>query len=38
VPFADAREQLLALTSHAREGFLVVPRVLDADFGPEPPA
>ena len=37
-PFADARERLLALTPHAREGFLVVPRVLDADFGPEPPA
>ena len=37
-PFADARERLLALTAHAREGFLVVPRVLDADFGPEPPA
>jgi len=37
-PCKDARELLLGLTSHAREGFLVVPRVLDADFGPEPPA
>lgn len=33
-PCADARERLLGLTDHAREGFLVVPRVLDADFGP----
>jgi aspartyl/glutamyl-tRNA(Asn/Gln) amidotransferase C subunit len=37
-PFPDARERLLALTPHAREGFLVVPRVMEADFGPEPPA
>jgi len=37
-PFADARTRLLGLTPHAREGFLVVPRVLEADFGPEPPA
>jgi aspartyl-tRNA(Asn)/glutamyl-tRNA(Gln) amidotransferase subunit C len=34
VPCADARERLLSLTAHAREGFLVVPRVLEADFGP----
>jgi len=33
-PFAQPRERLLSLTEHAREGFLVVPRVLDADFGP----
>jgi len=34
VPCAEARERLLSLTPHAREGFLVVPRVLEADFGP----
>ena len=38
VPFADARARLLGLASHVREGFLVVPRILDADFGPEEPA
>jgi aspartyl-tRNA(Asn)/glutamyl-tRNA(Gln) amidotransferase subunit C len=30
---ADARSTLLPLTAHAREGFYVVPRVLEADFG-----
>jgi aspartyl-tRNA(Asn)/glutamyl-tRNA(Gln) amidotransferase subunit C len=30
---ADPRGALLPLTGHAREGFFVVPRVLDADFG-----
>jgi aspartyl-tRNA(Asn)/glutamyl-tRNA(Gln) amidotransferase subunit C len=29
----DPRRTLLPLTLHAREGFYVVPRVLDADFG-----
>jgi aspartyl-tRNA(Asn)/glutamyl-tRNA(Gln) amidotransferase subunit C len=29
----DARASLLPLTRHAREGFYVVPRVLEADFG-----
>lgn len=40
VPFADPRTRLLGLAAHAREGFLVVPRVLEADFGPDeaPPA
>lgn len=33
-PFVDARTRLLGLAPHAREGFLVVPRVLEADFGP----
>ena len=28
-PFPDARAALLGLTEHAREGFLVVPRVLE---------
>ena len=32
-PFADPRRALLALTPAAREGFFVVPRVVDADFG-----
>ena len=36
VAFPDARQRLLALTTHAREGFLVVPRVLEADYGPDP--
>jgi len=36
-PFADPRTRLLGLTAHAREGFVVVPRVLDADFGPDEP-
>ena len=31
--FPDPRRHLLPLTIHAREGFFVVPRVLDADFG-----
>jgi aspartyl-tRNA(Asn)/glutamyl-tRNA(Gln) amidotransferase subunit C len=31
----DPRASILPLTEHAREGFYVVPRVLDADFGPE---
>jgi aspartyl-tRNA(Asn)/glutamyl-tRNA(Gln) amidotransferase subunit C len=34
----DARARLLGLAPHAREGFLVVPRVLNADFGPDEPA
>ena len=34
-PFPDPRGALLTLTAHAREGLYVVPRVLDADFGPE---
>lgn len=29
---ADERQALLRLTEHVREGFFVVPRVLDADF------
>lgn len=33
VAFPDPRRSLLPLTAHAREGFFVVPRVLDADFG-----
>lgn len=33
-PFADPRTRLLGLAPQAREGFLVVPRVLEADFGP----
>jgi aspartyl-tRNA(Asn)/glutamyl-tRNA(Gln) amidotransferase subunit C len=32
-PAPDPRRHLLPLTTHAREGFFVVPRVLDADFG-----
>jgi aspartyl-tRNA(Asn)/glutamyl-tRNA(Gln) amidotransferase subunit C len=36
-PFAQPRERLLAATEHAREGFLVVPRILEADFGPVEP-
>lgn len=28
-PFPDPRSTLVPLTSHAREGFFVVPRVLD---------
>jgi aspartyl-tRNA(Asn)/glutamyl-tRNA(Gln) amidotransferase subunit C len=31
--FPEPRRSLLPLTVHAREGFFVVPRVLDADFG-----
>jgi len=34
VAFPQPRERLLAGTEHAREGFLVVPRVLEADWGP----
>jgi aspartyl-tRNA(Asn)/glutamyl-tRNA(Gln) amidotransferase subunit C len=35
----DARASLLPLTAHAREGFYVVPRVLETDFGdPAAPA
>ena len=30
----DPRGSLLPLTRFAREGFFVVPRVVDADFGP----
>lgn len=37
-PMPDARTRLLGLAPHAREGFLVVPRVMDADFGPDEPA
>jgi aspartyl-tRNA(Asn)/glutamyl-tRNA(Gln) amidotransferase subunit C len=37
-PFDRPRERLLPLTEHAREGFLVVPRVMEADFGPDDPA
>ena len=34
-PFVGSREQLLSLTEHAREGFFVVPRILDTDTGAE---
>jgi aspartyl-tRNA(Asn)/glutamyl-tRNA(Gln) amidotransferase subunit C len=34
-PFPDPRGTLLTLTAHAREGLYIVPRVLDADFGPD---
>ncbi len=33
VPFPQPRSSLLALTAHGREGFYVVPAVLDTDFG-----
>jgi aspartyl-tRNA(Asn)/glutamyl-tRNA(Gln) amidotransferase subunit C len=33
VAWPDPRGSLLPLTPHAREGFYVVPRVLDAEFG-----
>jgi aspartyl-tRNA(Asn)/glutamyl-tRNA(Gln) amidotransferase subunit C len=32
-PFPQPRATLLSLTEHAREGFFVVPAVLDTDFG-----
>jgi len=35
VPQPDARRALLALAPAAREGFLVVPRVVETDFGTE---
>ncbi|HTE06372.1 MAG TPA: Asp-tRNA(Asn)/Glu-tRNA(Gln) amidotransferase subunit GatC [Planctomycetota bacterium] len=35
VAFPQPRAALLALTDHAREGFFVVPAVLDTDFGAE---
>jgi aspartyl-tRNA(Asn)/glutamyl-tRNA(Gln) amidotransferase subunit C len=34
-PFPQPRSTLLPLTAHAREGFFVVPAVLDTDFGEE---
>ena len=34
-PFPDARAALTALTAHAREGFFVVPRVLEDEALPD---
>ncbi|MHC4844817.1 MAG: Asp-tRNA(Asn)/Glu-tRNA(Gln) amidotransferase subunit GatC [Planctomycetota bacterium] len=36
--FPDPRHTLLPLTDHAREGFFVVPRVLDTEGGDAPAA
>jgi len=37
-PFPQPRATLLPLTAHGREGFFVVPAVLDTDFGADRPA